>query len=368
MSKDYYKTLGVEKTASVEEIKSAFRKLAHQYHPDKTGGDEAKFKEINEAYQVLGNADKRTKYDQYGSTFDQMGGFGGGMNWDDFMQKARGGGGGFGNMNFDFGGLDLGDIFGDFMGFGGGGGRGGRREQNYGEDIQIDLNLEFKEAVFGVKKEITLYKTVKCGHCHGNMAEPGTRITICATCGGKGRVTRVQRTFIGAFQSTSTCSDCHGEGKKADKPCSECRGQGVSKEKETITIDVPAGVENGTTLKMEGRGNAGAFGGGAGDLFVQIRVKEDKRFEREGNDVYVNKKISFVEAALGEKIEVETLDGDIELNVPDGTQPGTKFRLRGKGIPYLRSSGRGDMYVVLDVEVPKRLSRRQRKVLEEFNE
>ena len=367
MSKDYYKILGVEKTASVEEIKAAFRKLAHQHHPDKEGGNEAKFKEINEAYQVLGNADKRQKYDQYGSTFDQMGGFGGGMNWEDFMQKARSGGGGFSNMNFDFGGLDLGDIFGDFMGGGGRGGRGGR-QQNYGEDIQVDLSLEFKEAVFGVKKEITLYKTVKCGHCHGNMAEPGTRITICATCGGQGRVTRVQRTFIGAFQSTSTCPDCHGEGKKADKPCVDCHGQGVVKQKETISVEVPAGVENGTTLKMDSRGNAGAYGGGAGDLFVQLRVKEDKRFEREGNDVYVTQKISFVEAALGAKIDVETLDGVIELNVPDGTQPGTKFRLRGKGVPYLRSSGRGDLYVVIEVEVPKRLSRRQRKLLEDFNE
>jgi len=366
MSKDYYKVLGIEKNASVEQIKAAFRKLAHQYHPDKAGGDEAKFKEINEAYQVLGNADKRGKYDQYGSTFDQMGGFGGGMNWEDFMQKARGGGGGFGNVNFDFGGLDLGDIFGDFMGFGGG--RSSRGRTSYGEDIQIDLPLDFKEAVFGVKKEVTLYKAVKCPRCHGNMAEPGTKISTCQACGGRGKVTQVRQTFLGSFQSTTTCSACNGEGKKAEKPCTECRGQGVIKQKENIEIDVPAGVENGTTLKMEGRGNAGAFGGGNGDLFAQIRVKEDKRFERDGNDVYVNKKISFVEAALGAKIEVETLDGVIELTVPEGTQPGTKFRLRGKGVPYLRSSGRGDMYVVLEVEVPKRLSRRQRKLLEEFNE
>ncbi len=363
MGKDYYKILNVDKSADQDEIKRAFRKLAHQYHPDKQTGDEKKFKEINEAYQVLGNVEKRQKYDQYGSTFDQMGGFGGGMNWDDFMKQARGGGGSR-SANFDFGGLDLGDIFGDIFGFGGG--RGQSRSQNFGEDIQIDLQIDFKEAVFGTKKQVELYKTVKCDHCHGNLAEPGTKIITCQKCGGQGRVSRVQQTILGAIQTATTCPDCGGEGKKAQTPCTKCHGQGITKKKEVIDLQVPAGIENDSGLKMREQGNAAPYGGQSGDLYVQIRVLSDKNFERHGNDVYTAKKISFAEAALGCKTEVETLDGAIELKVPAGTQPGNKFRLRGKGVPYLHSAGRGDLYVIIEIDVPKKLSRRQKKLLEEF--
>lgn len=362
MSKDYYKVLGIEKNASPDEIKRAFRKLAHEYHPDKATGNEAKFKEINEAYQVLGTEKKRQQYDQYGSTFDQMGGFGAGANWEDFMNQARGGQGG---IKFDFGGMDLGDIFGDVFGFGGG---GGRTKKHQGQDIQVDFKIEFKEAVFGVKKEIELYKQVKCGHCHGNLAEPGTKISTCSTCKGAGQVNRVQNTFFGAFQTAAVCPDCKGEGKKAEQACSKCRGLGVAKEKEKIEVQIPAGIEDGSTIRFTSKGEAGQYGGRAGDLYVQIKINSDERFERDDDDVYVREKISFAEAALGAKKDIVTLDGEINLKIPAGTQPGTKFRLREKGIPHLRSSDRGDMYVIIEVEVPTKLSRKQRQMLEDFDE
>ncbi|NQT49938.1 molecular chaperone DnaJ [Candidatus Kuenenbacteria bacterium] len=363
MSKDYYKILNVEKGADQDEIKRAFRKLAHKYHPDKETGDEAKFKEINEAYQVLGKPEKRKQYDQFGSSFDQMGGFGGGMNWSDFMSQARGGGGGANGAKFDFGGLDLGDIFGDMFGFGGG--RNGR-SRGGGEDIQVDFEIGLKDVINGIKKEVELYKTVKCEHCHGNMAEPGTPINACSTCNGQGRVTRVQQTMLGAFQSSSTCTDCHGSGKKAETPCSKCSGQGVTKKKEKINIEIPAGIEDGSTLRLTGKGNAAPFGGEAGDLYVRVRIRSDKVFQRHGKDIYMQNNISFVEAALGGEIDVGTLESEVSLKIPAGTQPGTKFRLKGKGMPQLHGSTRGDMYVVIEVAVPKKLSRKQRKLLEDF--
>ena len=362
MGKDYYKLLNIDKSASQDEVKRAFRKLAHQYHPDKQTGDEAKFKEINEAYQVLGNAEKRQQYDQFGSTFDQQGGFGGGMNWQDFMSQARGGGGGgFGGVNFDFG--DLGDVFGDMFGFG-----GGRSRRSKGDDIQIDFQLEFKEAVFGVKKNIELYKTITCDRCNGNLAEPGTKINTCSTCNGQGRVTRIQKTMLGNFQSSSACPDCQGQGKRAETPCSKCSGQGVVKEKQNIDINVPAGIEHGATLRMTGQGNAAPYGGSAGDLYVVIHVLSSREFERQGIDIYKTLQISIVQASLGYEEDVKTLDGEVKLKVPAGTQPGTKFRLKGKGVPRLNSSGQGDMYVVVEVKVPKKLSRKQKKLLEDFDE
>ena len=350
--------LGIDKSASPEEVKAAFRRLAHKYHPDKPGGDEAKFKEINEAYQVLGKPEKRSQYDQFGESFDQQGGFGGGMNWSDFMSQARGGGGG---MNFN--GMDMGDIFGDMFGFGGGRGR----KRNRGEDIQVDFVLDFRDAVFGIKKEINLYKKVKCDHCNGNLAEPGTKINTCKTCDGKGQVTRVQQTMLGAFQTNSTCTDCRGEGKKAETPCSKCSGRGAVKAEEMIEVDVPAGIEDGATIRFTGKGNVADGGGTPGDLYVLIRVKQDKKFERRGNHIYVHEDISFAQAALGDKIDVTTLDGEVSLKIPAGTQSGSKFRLKGKGVPFMRSASRGDMYVVIDVVVPKKLSRQQKKLLEEFD-
>lgn len=357
MSKDYYKTLGIEKNANQDEIKRAFRKLAHKYHPDKPDGDEAKFKECNEAYQVLGNEQKRQQYDQFGSSFDQQGGFGGGMGWEDFMSQARQGGGG---ANFDFG--DIGDIFGDVFGFG----RNSRRQVK-GDDIQIDLQISFKDSVFGVDQTVELYKATKCSKCNGNGAEPETPIEECKTCEGQGKIKKVQRTFLGAIQTATTCQDCHGEGKKAKTPCKKCTGSGISNEKERIEIKVPAGIEADSTLRMSGKGNAAPKGGIAGDLYVRIFVKQDSEFLRKGNDIVKFEKINFKQAALGDKLDVKTLDGEISLKVPAGTQPNTKFRLKGKGVPYLNSSGRGDLYIQVEVEVPTKLSKDQKKALELFS-
>lgn len=365
MGKDYYKILGVDKNAAAEEIKQAFRKLAHQYHPDKAGGNEAKFKEINEAYQVLGNEKKRQQYDQFGATFDQQGGFGAGMNWDDFMKYARSGTGqDFGGFNFNFNGLDLGDIFGDIFGFGAG---ASRQKIRRGRDIQIDLTTSFKESVFGVKKIVELYKSAVCGNCHGKLAEPGSKMTTCYACAGQGQVRQTQRTFFGTFATTAVCPECQGAGQKPEKICSRCGGKGVEKKKDKIEINIPAGVEDGMTLKMSGVGEAVERSGRPGDLYIQIHVQEDKRFSREGDDIFTSAKISFAQAGLGAKINVETLDGEILLKIPEGTQPGTKFRLRGEGVRY-ENGQRGDMYVIINVEIPRKLTRRQRQILEEFNE
>jgi molecular chaperone DnaJ len=362
MGKDYYKILGIEKAASQDEVKTAFRKLAHKYHPDKQTGDEAKFKEVNEAYQVLGKADKREQYDQFGSDFEQQGGFGGGMGWEDFMNQARSGGGGGGFSNMNFGGIDLGDIFGDMFGFGGG--RGSKR--NRGQDIQMDMKISFKEAAFGVKHDVELYKGVNCGHCHGNMAEPGTPINTCKDCNGQGKTARVQRTMLGNFQTVAECQACHGEGKIPEKKCTKCSGTGVQKQNEKIEYEVPAGIESGSTIRLTGMGEAAAHGGQSGDLYVRVFVDSDKRFERHGADILYKLNTSFVQAALGDKIDVETLDGAVELKIPPGTQPGTRMRLKGKGMTRLHRKDRGDMYVEVNVEVPKKLSRKQKKLLEDF--
>ncbi|MFH0779975.1 MAG: molecular chaperone DnaJ [Parcubacteria group bacterium] len=376
MSKDYYKILGVDKNSSEAEIKAAFRKLAHEHHPDKAGGNEAKFKEINEAYQVLGNKEKRQQYDQFGADFDQQGGFGAGMGWEDFMRAARGGPstgsgqGGFNNIKFDFGGADLGDMFGDiFSNFGFGSSRSSRSSQKQrGDDIQVDYKLDLFEAFSGVKKQVELYKDVKCPHCHGNLAEPGAKIVTCKTCGGQGQVSETQRTMFGVFQTATVCPGCLGQGKVPEQKCKECKGQGVVRKKELINIEIPAGVEDGMTLKMSGHGQAGSFGAGAGDLYINLRVKNNSEFERHGNDLVSKQKISFKQAALGAEIEIKTIDGTVEMKIPAGTQPNTRFRLKGKGMPHLNSNGRGDMYVIVDVEVPTKLSRKQRQILEEFEE
>jgi len=358
MSKDYYKILGVEKGASQEEIKKAFRKKAHEFHPDKPNGDEAKFKEVNEAYQILGNEEKRQQFDQYGEAAFSGQGFGGtGMNWNDFARNA--GQGGF-NINMD----DFGDIFSDFFG-------GSKRRHSgaqHGADIQMALNLEFKEAVFGVKKEIKLNRQIKCNHCHGNKAEPGTPIKTCATCGGAGQVTQVRKTILGHFQTASVCSECSGEGKIPEKKCSVCYGVGVVQDDSTLDVSVPAGVENGMTLRVPGQAHAGIGGGQPGDVYLQLRIKKDHRFERNGLDIYTEQKLSMVQAALGDTIEVDTLEEPVELKIPAGTQPETKLRLKNKGVPRMNGNSRGDLYVIIKVEIPKRLNRKQKKALEEFGD
>ncbi len=349
MAKDYYKLLGAEKNASQDDLKKAFRKLAHQYHPDKTGGDDSKFKEINEAYQVLGDEQKRAKYDQYGSAaFD----------------GSQGGGGGF-SGGFDFSGFqnaggfeDLGEMFGDM--FGGGSRRGRQR----GGDIQVDVDLSFHDAVFGIEKEVTLTKPFTCERCGGTAAEPGSKMKTCTGCSGKGVKVSATRTMFGTFQTKSTCGDCDGQGEQPEKMCTNCSGSGVKKEKKTFQVSIPSGVDDGATLRIRGAGEA-VKGGESGDLFIRLHVKTDARFEREGSTIFSIAKIGFTQAALGATIEVDTVDGLEKLEIPAGTQTGTEFRIRGKGIPNGRS--RGDHAVMVELVTPTKLSREQKQMLTELD-
>lgn len=364
MSKDYYKILGVEKGATTEEVKKAFKKLAMKYHPDRPEGDEAKFKEVNEAYQVLSDSEKRSRYDQFGSDFAEQGGFGGGMNWDDFMRAARGGGGGGFTGNFDFG--DLGDIFGDVFGFGSGG-RGGR-SAGKGKDIRIDVEIDFKESAFGVEKNITLRKQTKCDVCHGEGGEPGSKIDNCATCGGRGQVVRQQQTFLGAMQTVATCPDCHGRGKKPSKPCKNCGGDGILSKSNDLKIKIPAGINEGEAIRLTGHGEAAPHNGSSGDLYIYVHVKPLKGFHREGFDVYTEKEVNFVQASLGDKVDIETLDGSVKLLIPEGTQPNQLIRIKGRGITHLGRNIRGDQYVKVVVKIPKKVNRKLRKMLEELKD
>lgn len=362
MSKDYYKILNVEKNASADEIKKAFRKLAHQHHPDKQGGDETKFKEINEAYQVLSDADKRQKYDQFGADFEQQGGFGGGASWDDFMRAARGqGGGGF---NANFGGFDINDLFGDMFGFGGGGGQGWR--QHRGNDVQVDIEITFREAVFGVEKEIRLMKNNACDVCNGTGAEPGSKIKTCDTCKGQGQVRQVQRTILGSMQTVVNCAACQGQGKIPEKSCKHCNGRGVKRSESVYTIKIPAGIDNGGAIRVSGRGESGGTGGQSGDLYVVVHVRAEKGFDRREYDIYTEAHINFAQAALGDQIDIDTMDGKKKLVIPEGTQSHQEFRLKGLGVPHLNSTRRGEQFVTVIVDVPKKLSRGVKKLVEEL--
>jgi molecular chaperone DnaJ len=349
VSKDYYKILGVPKNASAEEIKKAFRVLAHQYHPDKAGGSEAKFKEINEAYQVLGDPEKRQRYDQFGSAaFEGGQGFPGGG----FSGFSQGG------LNFDFGDIgDLGEMFGDVFGFGGG--RRAKRARG-GRDLKVDLTLAFEESVFGVSKDITFTRTENCSRCGGVGAEPGSKMKKCGECNGSGYQIHVQRTILGAMQTKTVCSACDGEGERPERECGQCHGSGLRKNKKTLTVDIPAGVEDGNSLSLRGQGEA-IKGGPSGDLYVRLRVKEDPRFVREGDDIRSEATIGFKSAALGGTVDIETVDGKVELKIPAGTQSHSEFRLRGKGVPSRR--GRGDHLVLIKVATPKNLSKKQKEIL-----
>ncbi len=356
MAKDYYNVLGVSKGASQDEIKKAFRELAHKYHPDKQGGSADKFKEINEAYQVLSNPEKRQQYDQFGTTFEQAQGQGGFSGFDGFRDFS-----GFAN------GFDMGDL-GDMFGFGDifGGGRKAKGRAGRGRDIEVEMEIDFREAVFGAEKVLDLYKPSACKNCGGSGADPKSKISTCAKCGGAGRVQVVQRTFLGNIQSVSTCPDCGGEGKKAERECPNCHGNGVISDSKKLKIKIPAGVDNGQTIKISGEGEAGKRGGRAGDLFVTFRVRPDRELRRKDNDILTILELSFSQAALGEKIEIETLDGKIKLTVPAGTQSGQIFRLKGRGVPQLGGYGRGDHLVEIKVLTPANLTRRQKELLEEL--
>ncbi len=362
MSKDYYKTLGVDKGASQDDIKKAFRKKAHEFHPDKAGGDEKKFKELNEAYQVLGDENKRAQYDQFGSSFEQaqsQGGFHGFDGFRDFSGAA----GGF-NVDAD----DLGDMFGGFGDmFGFSSKRGGRRGPERGNDVHVNITISFMEAVFGAEKEISLDKNVKCDHCNGNMAEPGTKIEDCKVCGGTGRTMKVQRTILGNIQVQTVCDNCQGEGKTYEKKCKKCQGRGVTRDKVTLKIKIPAGINDGEVIRLTSQGEAGEKGAPSGDLYLEVAVSKDDRFDRDGYDVRSNAEISFTQAALGDKIEIETVDGSVVLKIPAGTQSATIFKIKGKGITKLRGGGKGDHYIKAKIKTPTSLSRKQKGLLKELD-
>ena len=361
MSKDYYSILGVSKTASPEEIKKAFRQKAHQYHPDKKGGDEEKFKEINEAYQVLGNAEKRKQYDQFGQTFEQakqQGGFSGFNGFRDFSNYTQG----F-NINMD----DLGDIFNSF-GFGDifGGSRRRRGGAARGHDIQTTMTVDLADVVFGSEKEIVLTRPVRCPHCGGSGNEPGAKIEPCPTCGGSGQIKQVQRTILGSIQTVRTCPDCHGRGQRASQKCTQCGGQGRIQQKEHLKIKVPAGIEDGGTIRLAGRGEAGLKGGPAGDLYITFQIRSNKQFSRQGDDLTTTVRIPFSTAVLGGKVKVQTMDGEVNLKIPAGTESGQVFKIRNKGISHLRRRGRGDLLVTVQIITPTNLSRKQRMLIEEM--
>lgn len=353
-NKDYYASLGLQKGASDEEIKKAFRKLAIKYHPDKNQGNkeaEDKFKEINEAYQVLSDPEKKARYDQFGTADFDGSGFGSG---------------GFGGFDFsDMGGF--GDIFDSF--FGGGGGSSRRRNgPQRGADLEYTVNLTFEEAIFGVEKEISINRSETCDSCKGSGAKTGTSAKTCPTCNGQGQV-RVQRqTPLGSFVSTSTCSTCGGSGKVIDDPCTTCHGKGNVRKNRKITVNIPAGVDTGNVMPLRGQGDHGTNDGPPGDLYVRINVASSKKFTRKGNDIYIDTHISMGKAALGTEITVATVDGDVKYTIPAGTQSGTLFRLKGKGVPRVNSSGRGDQYVKVIVDISKNLNDKQKDALKAFME
>ncbi len=364
MSKDYYQILGVSKGASQEEIKKAFRRLAHEHHPDKHGGSDAKFKEINEAYQVLGNPDKRKQYDQFGAAFESAGGPSG-FNWQDFAHA----GGGFNQSGFkvdfdNFG--DLGDLFGFGDIFGGSSRRSRKAGPRKGADIQFETAIDFRESVFGTEKILRFEKNVVCSKCGGTGVESGVKVTTCSTCGGQGQVEQVQRTFLGAMRSISTCPDCGGEGKRAEKLCSRCRGKGSEPGLKELKVKIPAGIADGQTIELKGEGEPGIRGGPAGSLYLLIRVRPDKVFKRQGYDLLTQKQISFPVAALGGSVPLFTLDGEVQLKIPAGTQAGTVIKLEGKGVPYLHGRGRGDLLVTIKIITPSRLSKKERDILKQL--
>ena len=358
MAKNYYDILGVEKTASASDIKSAYRSLSKKWHPDKHKGDksaESKFKEINEAYEVLGNEKRKKQYDTFGSA----GGPGG----------SSGGQGGFGG--FDFSGFQQGDmggfsdIFESFFGGQGGGQRG--RSQNRGDDLQIRITIEMADVLSGAQKTISLQKYNTCEDCKGSGSDGGAKVT-CDECKGTGQVVKTAQSIFGTIQQSMVCQKCHGEGSVPEKPCKKCNAEGRIQQKTQITIDVPAGIEDGQTLRLTGQGNAGAHGAPAGDLFVIVQVMPDKRFTRDGNDVRSSVTIPVIDAILGCDIPIETLHGKVTLTVPAGTQPRQVMRVKGKGLPQLSSSRVGDHFVTVIVEVPKKLSKKERKLMEEWKE
>ena len=355
--RDYYEVLGVSRGASEDEIKKAYKKMARKYHPDLNPGDktaEEKFKEVNEAYEVLSDADKKARYDQYGHAGVDpnfgAGGFGGGF-----------------DGSFDFG--DLGDIFGSFFGGGFGGGR--RTNPNApqrGESIRMSIAISFEEAAFGCEKEVTVERYETCDTCHGSGCAPGTSPEVCSDCHGTGTVQVRRQTPMGVFATSSPCPKCGGKGRIIHQPCKDCRGSGMVRKKKTIQASIPAGIDNGQTISIRGQGNAGKNGGPAGDLLITITVRPHELFRREGTSVLCEAPITFTQAVLGAELEIPTIDGKVKYTLPEGTQSGTTFRLKGKGIPSINGRGRGDQYVTVYIETPKNLNKEQKEALKKFAE
>ncbi|MDO4680851.1 MAG: molecular chaperone DnaJ [Aerococcus sp.] len=364
-NKDYYDILGVSKDATQQEIKRAYRKLAKKYHPDLNDSPEAeeKYKEVNDAYEVLGDEQKRKQYDQYGASgMNGNGGFGGGFD-------------GFGNGSYqsysssDFGG-GFDDIFNTFFG-GGGGSFGGRRAQNApqkGEDLQYTIQLSFKEAIFGKKDRIKYKREEECHVCHGSGAKSGTGKTTCPTCHGVGVVTQTRQTPLGNMQTQTTCPTCHGTGQVIKDPCDNCHGSGHEQKTHTVKVTIPAGVEEGQSMRLSGQGNAGTNGGSYGDLYVVFHVKPSEIFERNGSEIWLELPINFAQAALGDEVEVPTVHGKVRMKIPAGTQSGDVIRLRGQGAPVLNRDTQGDQKVRIKIITPKHLNKQQKQALREFAE
>jgi len=358
MANDYYSILGIPKSASAEEIKRAYRKLAHQHHPDKDKGNEAKFKEINEAYQVLSDPAKRSQYDQFGSAFTNG-------------ARGQGAGAGFNPQDFDFSNFTRGfgfegedpfDIFSNI--FGGGGGRRSRRER--GVDLEYGLILSFEEAVFGVEKEIQIEKTDKCEHCNGSGTEPGSKISTCPKCHGQGQIRVMRRTIFGQMQTATNCDECEGSGKVAERSCAVCKGSGQKRRVKTLKVKIPAGIDDGQRIRVSGEGEAGYKGSNFGDLYLSIQVSPSRQFRRDGPTLFSDISISVYQAALGTEVEVPTVDGRVKLKIPAGTQSEKVFRLKGKGAHILNSSGRGDHLVTVHVATPTKLTKKEKELFKQL--
>lgn len=357
MAKDYYQILGVSREATGDDIKKAYRKLAHKYHPDK-GGDEKKFKEINEAYQILSDKEKKGQYDQFGRTSDGGAGFdpSAGFQWG-FGRQG-------GNVDFDF--EDLGDIMEDFFGFGG---QKRKRDLKKGRNIEVDIELNLEDTLKVKEKAIRLVKSIICSRCQGKGAEPGTKTNECFSCRGTGQVQQIRKTILGSFTTSTICPECGGEGYRPEKSCNVCKGEGKIKGEEEIKFFIPAGVDTNQIIKIEGKGEAGRKGGKPGDLYIRIFVKPHQIFKRKGDDIYISLPISLSQAALGDEIEAPTLEGTkILLEVSAGIESGKILSISGKGIPRFSGYGKGNMYVQLIIKTPKKLNRKQKELLEQLKE
>jgi molecular chaperone DnaJ len=359
MAQDYYTTLGISRDASADDIKKAYRKLSKELHPDKHKGDKAaeqKFKEVNQAYETLSNPQKKQMYDQFGEAgANGNAGFGGG----------GAGFNGFDFNNFSQGGADFSDLFEGFFGGASGSARARQQDQR-GRDLEIHLTIDFMESVSGAKRTVQLKKQKTCATCTGSGSEPGSKTITCTECSGTGQVTRTAQSFFGVIQQRTLCPRCHGSGKVPEKPCHTCKGEGRVSDTVSTEISIPAGISDGQTLRLRSEGDAGKQGAASGDLYVQISVRPDKRFDRDGDDIRSEATISVVDAILGTDIDIDTVHGKSTVKIPEGTQPGQVFRLRDKGMPVLNTNRKGDHYVLVNVQVPTRLSRAERKLIEEW--